>query len=281
MCGITFEIYHELCGEGKHREETCTDLRSNSMVRVKFPIRTGPAWELWPKPSCYERRPVPSSGTIVYTFKAVRKGSAVIGIRGSNVIVLAVEKKSVAKLQEERTEKKIVPLDEHVVLAFAGLRADARVITRSQIECQSHRLTGDPATIEYVTRYIASMKQQYTQSNGRRPFGISCLIGGFDSRRLYFRYAIFILQASSAGRYDKTTREFLEKNYTPEAVATDKGTIKLAIRTLLEIVQSGQRNIEVAVLKMAQPVRMLEQDAINAVAREIEQEKADAEKNKK
>ncbi|KAI8433474.1 hypothetical protein MSG28_015509 [Choristoneura fumiferana] len=33
------------------------------MVRVKFPIRTGPAWELWPKPSCSERRPVPSSGT--------------------------------------------------------------------------------------------------------------------------------------------------------------------------------------------------------------------------
>ncbi|XP_073962755.1 proteasome subunit alpha type-8-like [Choristoneura fumiferana] len=226
---------------------------------------------------------------VQYAQEAVRKGSAVIGIRGSNVIVLAVEKKSVAKLQEERTEKKIVPLDEHVVLAFAGLRADARVlITRSQIECQSHRLTvEDPATIEYVTRYIASMKQQYTQSNGRRPFGISCLIGGFDydgtphlfqtePSGIYYEW-----KASSAGRYDKTTREFLEKNYTPEAVATDKGTIKLAIRTLLEIVQSGQRNIEVAVLKMAQPVRMLEQDAINAVAREIEQEKADAEKNKK
>ncbi|KAI8431677.1 hypothetical protein MSG28_016156 [Choristoneura fumiferana] len=55
----------KLCGEGKHREETCTNLRSNSMVRVKFPIRTGPAWELWPKPSCSERRPVPSSGTYI------------------------------------------------------------------------------------------------------------------------------------------------------------------------------------------------------------------------
>ncbi|KAI8434402.1 hypothetical protein MSG28_012440 [Choristoneura fumiferana] len=35
------------------------------MVCVKFPIRTGPAWELWPKPSCSERRPVPSSGTYI------------------------------------------------------------------------------------------------------------------------------------------------------------------------------------------------------------------------
>jgi 20S proteasome subunit alpha 4 len=32
------------------------------------------------------------------------------------------------------------------------------------------------------------LKQRYTQSNGRRPFGISCLIGGFDedgTPRLY------------------------------------------------------------------------------------------------
>lgn len=29
--------------------------------------------------------------------------------------------------------------------------------------------------------FIVELKQRYTQSNGRRPFGISCLIGGFDS----------------------------------------------------------------------------------------------------
>lgn len=27
---------------------------------------------------------------------------------------------------------------------------------------------------------LTEVKQRYTQSNGRRPFGISCLIGGFD-----------------------------------------------------------------------------------------------------
>ncbi|XP_059055861.1 proteasome subunit alpha type-7-like [Achroia grisella] len=225
---------------------------------------------------------------VQYAQEAVRRGSAAVGIRGDNVIVLAVEKKSVAKLQDEQTEKKIVSLDEHVVLAFAGLRADARVlISRAQIECQSHRLTvEDPVTIEYITRYIAEMKQQYTQNNGRRPFGISCLIGGFDydgnphlfqtePSGIYYEW-----KACSTGRCDKTTREFLEQNYTPGLVATDKGAIKLAIRSLLEVVQSGQRNLDLAVMKRSQPVQMLEQEVIHSIAREIEKENEDAEKQK-
>lgn len=173
----------------------------------------------------------------VFTMKLNHIISFQVGVRGADVVVLGVEKKSVAKLQEERTVRKICLLDDHVVMAFAGLTADARIlINRAQIECQSHKLTvEDPVTLEYITRYIAGLKQKYTQSNGRRPFGISCLIGGFDydghphlfqtePSGIYYEW-----KANATGRSAKTVREFLEKNYTAEEVATENGAVKVSV----------------------------------------------------
>merc|ERR1712107_515140 len=175
------------------------------------------------------------------------KGSTAVGVRGSSCVVLGVEKKAVAKLQEDRTVRKICQLDEHVLMAFAGLTADARVlIKQARVECQSHKLTvEDPVTLEYITRHVASLKQRYTQSNGRRPFGISCLITGFD--------------------YDKTVREFLEKSYATDKVSTEEGTVKLAIKALLEVVQSGGKNLEICVMSEGQKMRMMKVDEIEKV----------------
>ncbi|KPI94655.1 PREDICTED: proteasome subunit alpha type-7-1 [Papilio xuthus] len=226
---------------------------------------------------------------VEYAQEAVRKGSTAVGVRGNDVVVLGVEKKSVAKLQEERTVRKICLLDEHVVMAFAGLTADARIlINRAQIECQSHKLTvEDPVTLEYITRYIAGLKQKYTQSNGRRPFGISCLIGGFDydgqphlfqtePSGIYYEW-----KANATGRAAKTVREFLEKNYNAEEVATEKGAVKLAIRALLEVVQSGQKNLEIAVMRRNQLMQMLDIDTINSYVSVIEKEKEEEAEKKK
>ncbi|KAF5298433.1 hypothetical protein FQR65_LT01211 [Abscondita terminalis] len=226
---------------------------------------------------------------VEYAQEAVRKGSTAVGVRGKDVVVLGVEKKSVAKLQEERTVRKICLLDDHVVMAFAGLTADARIlINRAQIECQSHRLTvEDPVTLEYITRYIASLKQKYTQSNGRRPFGMSCLIGGFDydgSGHLYQTEPSGIYyewKANATGRSAKTVREFLEKYYTDEGVETEKGTVKLAIHALLEVVQSGQKNLEIAVMRRGEPMVMLDGETIEEYVNIIEKEKEEEVEKKK
>jgi 20S proteasome subunit alpha 4 len=82
-------------------------------------------------------------------------------VKGRNVVVLGVEKKTIPKLQESRTVKKIAMLDEHICCAYAGLTADARVlIDKARVECQSHRLQiEDPVSVEYIARFVAGIQQ--------------------------------------------------------------------------------------------------------------------------
>jgi len=210
-----------------------------------------------------------------------------VGVRGGDVVVLAVEKKAVPKLQDERTVQKICVLDNHVMMAFAGLTADARIIMKkARQECQSYRLTvEDPVSLEYITRYVAGMKQRYTQSSGRRPFGMSCLLTGFDddgTPHLYQTDPAGVYtewKANAIGRNAKTVREFLEKNWTAETVADEAGAVKIAVKALLEVVQLGGKNLEVAVMRKAKDNKeesrmvMLPVEEVEKYVTEIEEEK--------
>ena len=101
--------------------------------------------------------------------------------------------------------------------------------------------------MDYITRHIAGIQQKYTQSGGVRPFGISTLLIGFDPNdtrpRLYQTepsgmYSAW--KASAIGRSSQVVREFLEKNY--KADMSSEETIKLAIKSLLEVVQTGAKS---------------------------------------
>merc|ERR1712159_595481 len=219
---------------------------------------------------------------VEYALEAVRKGTPAVGVRGTDIIVLGVEKKATAKLQDARTVRKICSVDDHIALAFAGLTADARVlINKARMEAQSYSLTlEDRVSVEYITKHIASVQQRYTQSGGVRPFGISTLLSGFDqdgTPRLFQTdpagtYSEW--KANSTGRSAKTIREFLEKNYKDDCSADD--AIKLAVQALMEVVESGSKNIEVAVMRNGAKLEVLPEEQIEAVCQTIEEEKAAA-----
>ncbi|RAW41361.1 hypothetical protein PC110_g2447 [Phytophthora cactorum] len=180
---------------------------------------------------------------VEYAMEAVKKGAVVVGVRGKNSVVLAVERKETAKLQDPRTVRKICKVDDHISIAFAGLTADARVlVNKARLECQSYRLTVEDApSVEYVARYTDPS-------------------GTFSAWK-----------ANATGRNSTNIREFLEKNYVENA--TEEEAITLAIKALLEVVESGSKNIEIVVVRTGGKVSPLEDDKVNELCDKIEAEK--------
>jgi 20S proteasome subunit alpha 4 len=88
-----------------------------------------------------------------------------------------------------------------------------------------------------------------------------------------------IVQANAiGGRNEKAVQEFLEKNWT--ANLAEEEAIRLTIKALLEVVDSGSKNMEVAVSRYAQPVRMLTEAELEAIIADIEREQEEAKKEK-
>jgi 20S proteasome subunit alpha 4 len=197
-----------------------------------------------------------------------------------------VEKYAAAKLQDTRTVRKIAKLDDHIMLAFAGLNADARVlVNRARVECQSHRLTVEDApTVEYISRWIAQTQQRYTQRGGVRPFGVTMLIGGFDpdGKPQLFKTepsgAYSSWRAATTGKGDKTIREYLESAYEPNM--DNAAAVKMAVRALLDVADGGAKNIEVVVLTPNAPAETLSEAKLEELQALIEREK-EAEADKK
>jgi 20S proteasome subunit alpha 4 len=78
-------------------------------------------------------------------------------------------------------------------------------------------------------------------------------------------------KANAIGRSSKTVREFLERNHQADMSRED--TIKLTVKSLLEVVQTGAKNIEIAIMAPGKPIEMLPVEDIEKYVESINTEK--------
>lgn len=179
---------------------------------------------------------------VEYALESVRKGWTTVGAKCSDGAVLAVEKRKISALVDPSSQEKILKLDDHIGLAFAGLSSDARIlIDRARLNCQLNRLYYDePIDIEVLTKRICDIKQLYTQHAGVRPFGVSFLIAGVDRSGV----ELFMTEPSGAyagyqgyaiGSGQQTVMEFFEKGYASDMKLED--AISLTLKALGQVVE--------------------------------------------
>ena len=107
--------------------------------------------------------------------------------------------------------------------------------------------------VPMLVRDVAAVCQEYTQSGGVRPFGVSLLLAGFDENGPHLFQvdpsgAYFGWKATAIGKNYKNARSFLERRYNEQLELED------AIHTALLTMREGfegemdEHNIEVAIV---------------------------------
>ncbi|AGB16375.1 proteasome endopeptidase complex, archaeal, alpha subunit [Halovivax ruber XH-70] len=177
---------------------------------------------------------------VEYAREAVKRGTASIGIRTSDGVVLAVDKRIPSPLLEDSSVEKIHKADDHVGIASAGHVADARqLIDFARRQAQVNQLRyGEPIGVEGLTKEITDHIQQYTQVGGARPFGVALIVGGIENGepRLFETDPSgtpYEWKALAVGADRGELQDYLEEHYDDEAELDDG--ISLALDALASV----------------------------------------------
>lgn len=192
---------------------------------------------------------------IEYALNAVAAGATALGIKAKNGIVLATEKRMPSPLMNEETLQRVSMITDSIGLVYAGMGPDSRVLVSKARKSAAayYRTYQEQIPVSQLVREVASVMQEFTQSGGVRPFGVSLLVAGFDDEgpqlcQIDPSGSYFAWKATSIGKNMVNAKTFLEKRYSDEIELED--AIHTAILTLKEGVegQITENNIEIGVI---------------------------------
>ena len=177
---------------------------------------------------------------VEYAREAVKRGTASVGVRTTDGVVLAADTRVRSPLLERSSVEKLHKIDDHVGIASAGHVADARqLIDFARRDAQVNQLRyEEPIDVESLTKDITDQIQQYTQTGGARPFGVALIVGGIqDGEPRLFETdpsgTPYEWQALAVGGNREDLLSYFEEEYR-EDLDLDAG-IDLALSALSEV----------------------------------------------
>ncbi|CAH0399992.1 unnamed protein product [Chilo suppressalis] len=175
---------------------------------------------------------------VEYAAKAVENSGTVIGLRGKDGVVFAVEKLVTSKLYEPGANKRIFHVDEHVGMAVAGLISDARqIVETARSEASNYRSQyGIPVPLKYLNERVSMYMHAYTLYSAVRPYGCSVVMGTWtehDGPQMYMldpSGVAFSYFGCAVGKAKQAAKTEIEK-------------LKLADLTVKDLVKEAARII--------------------------------------
>ena len=224
---------------------------------------------------------------VEYAREAVKRGTTSIGIKCSEGIVLAVDKRTTSNLVEATSIEKIFKIDEHIGAATSGLVADARaLVERARVEAQINKITySEPIRVDSLSKKLCDMLQMYTQNGGVRPFGSALIIGGvYDGICKLFETApsgaLIEYKATAIGSGRSAAMDIFEDQYKDDMNLNE--AINLALTAINEATEheTTANNVEIAVIKCGEEVyTKLSQEEVQTFIDEVVSEEESEEES--
>ncbi|CAG8598885.1 18556_t:CDS:2 [Dentiscutata erythropus] len=192
---------------------------------------------------------------IEYALNAVAQGVTSIGIKATNGIVIATEKKTASPLIDDSSLEKVANVCPNIGIVYSGMGPDFRVLlAKARKSAQKYkRVYNEYPPTGILVKEVASVMQEFTQSGGVRPFGVSLLIAGYDETgpALYQvdpSGSYWAWKASAIGKNMVNAKTFLEKRYNDDMELED--AVHTSILTLKEGFegQMTENSIEIGII---------------------------------
>lgn len=221
---------------------------------------------------------------IEYAMEAVKQGSAAVGLKSKQFVVLATLKRAASELSSY--QRKLFKIDDHMAIAIAGLTADGRVLSRyMRSECINHQFVYEtPMNVGRLVTQVADKAQVCTQRSWKRPYGVGLLVGGYDSTGAHLYYTCpsgnyFEYKAMAMGARSQAAKTYLERKFETFEDATLDELIQHALTALKESCTEGDlnsKNCSLAIVGLDRPLEILEDDAIQPYITAMEADGTDA-----